>query len=223
MSVTNKLSDESLDLTVPGDDDKKSKKNSRSFSIESIISSCCISKDNDPREDEDGKSATDLAEDREPEEGCCEYELDKEEVLRVQEESKIIPRKCPKDFFLPVDLKPLDRKLMVPESDLSEFFSGKFPPGLEKFHRSNGLNGNLLEKINSVRGGDGFGYSWPFLYNSWLHNTGMLLNYNINGAIMGPQEFRGPGFVASPTSPTTENSDTSLSSSGARDLSRGSG
>lgn len=124
----------------------------------------------------------------------------------------------------------------VPENDLKEIFPNglnSFPGngiGEGNFGRLHGSAGFPVNFLNKVHGGnssfpDNGSYNWPFIYNTWLHNAGLLLNASVNGAIMGPQEFRSAshGQIASPISPVGENSDASLSPGGIHDGSRNSG
>lgn len=220
MEKTGNSLEESLDLTVTSEQ-TRTKKNLKPFSIESLIS---------PK-----PSETDLEKDKSE---VTTKKLSISEVFREKEVNNHEFRNNSDDQRKHLVPNPIAREVLfsnkLQETEGAGIFPGRLNVHsgngigtLDVLHSSSGLPMNFLEKVHSGNPGfaENISYNWPFLYNTWLHNTGLLLNNNVNSAIAGTQEFRPTGLVGitSPSSPNGENSDASLSPTGIHDGSRNSG
>ncbi|KAK6634484.1 hypothetical protein RUM43_011885 [Polyplax serrata] len=225
--------DGSLDLSLTSDQ-LRTKKNLKPFSIESLISSernpdDPIKKEIDVKRIEWTGSEVRSDETETTDNGKRGLEnnsnLD-ERRRRNQPETEVLAGTdvLSRDLFFATKLSQESR---VPAQDFT------FPTGNALGHFQGVPSavgfpgvGGFLDKVRGPNFPDNASYSWPFIYNTWLHNTGLLLNASVNGAILGSQEFRGgsgQGQLASPVSPMGENSDASLSPGGLHDGSRNSG
>ncbi|EEB10327.1 hypothetical protein Phum_PHUM034620 [Pediculus humanus corporis] len=207
-----------VDMTVTSDK-IRSKKVLKPFSIESLISYKSDDEKNINKNKRDGcgnvvvkkisetmVSGSDVNNSYKPE----KYSYDGTTTGVMTKESQICER-------VPGTLNkfPLER---MTGPDMGEIYHNGFNSSftgnvgatgndLDGYRTSAGLPVNFLEKFHRTNQNltDNISYNWPFIYNTWLHNTGLFFNASVNSAIMmRPQEYRSSsnhGQVVSPISP----------------------
>lgn len=106
-------------------------------------------------------------------------------------------------------------------SEKAAVFQGEGANPLDRLE--GGLASNVLEKLPGMGlpFSEHVGYSWPFIYNTWLHSAGLFLNPTVSTALVGSRDFRTTSLE--PGASPNEGSDASLSPGGVHDLSRNSG